>query len=360
MPDPVEKTSKIRQNEITKSGTTGAMRAKPKRTVGPSCMCWRYQNYISPTQTLKTFKVIQNQRGRNLQFEACSLPSHDANYAFQGQASKLALKVQSSLQTREWELKGLDVWDLPGRWGISGLSQGCQNSPKLTLEFRKEDKINAENLKIEGNCIEIICKSETDKTKALTSPSDNAVKGLAPELGFVLWIRWKMTCNVPPAPLVLCFSASIAKEPGQQPLSRWRGWIAKDLEIPNHNLDTPGKPFQQHRNSKRSPCTSHQRSHRRMQIWTSWSSELNGIVVRVEGIERTDSRCPPEQNMAVLVLIRLSNLLMNSPSVDPHKVSNPLPNVLDELDIHRALLDLTGPKMWIHTTQTLLIFWKRV
>ena len=44
MPDPVEKTSKIRQNEITKSGTTGAMRAKPKRTAGPSWMCWRYQN----------------------------------------------------------------------------------------------------------------------------------------------------------------------------------------------------------------------------------------------------------------------------------------------------------------------------
>ena len=44
MPDPVEKTSKIRQNEITKSGTTGAMRAKPKRTAGPSCLCWRYQN----------------------------------------------------------------------------------------------------------------------------------------------------------------------------------------------------------------------------------------------------------------------------------------------------------------------------
>ena len=40
---------------------------------------------------------------------------------------------------------------------------------------------------------------------------------------------------------------------------------------------------------------------------------------------------------------------MNSPSVDPHKVSNSLPNVLDELDIHRALLDVTGPKMWIHT-----------
>ena len=44
MPDPVEKISKIRQDDITKSGTTGAMRAKPKRTAGPSCMWWRYKN----------------------------------------------------------------------------------------------------------------------------------------------------------------------------------------------------------------------------------------------------------------------------------------------------------------------------
>ncbi len=40
---------------------------------------------------------------------------------------------------------------------------------------------------------------------------------------------------------------------------------------------------------------------------------------------------------------------MNSPSVDPNKVDNSLPNVLDELDIHTALVDVTGPKMWIHT-----------
>ena len=46
MPDPVEKNSKIRQDHTTKRGTTGAMRAKPKRTAGPSCMCWRYQNQV--------------------------------------------------------------------------------------------------------------------------------------------------------------------------------------------------------------------------------------------------------------------------------------------------------------------------
>ena len=59
----------------------------------------------------------------------------------------------------------------------------------------------------------------------------------------------------------------------------------------------------------------------------------------------TDSRCPPGQNLVVLVLIRQWNLVMNSPSVDPNKVDNSLPNVLDELDIHTALVDVTGPKM---------------
>ena len=191
-------------------------------------------------------------------------------------------------------------------------------------------------------------KSETHKTKALTSPSDNAVRELAPELGFVLWIRWKTTCNVPAAPLVLCFSASIAKEPGQQPLSRWRGWIAKGLEIPNHNLDTPCKPFQQHRNWNHNPCTSHQHSLRRTEIpmlpvnygpALMHCSVLEGVNIQTPG-----SCCPNGRSPAVDERWGRLNLVLHSPSVDPRIAHNCFEEALDELGIHSSSSKMQIPK----------------